>query len=312
MTGGLDGCGIFVWHIEESQTNNGNEGHTAGSHRLIDPEEADGLNDLDGGGNRGDAGDPFPGNSNNLLWNDGTTPHTRLYNGTNTGVRMAVVSTACAQDMLVNFGPTSADLVIAKTDSPDPVVAGQQLTYDITVTNNGPSIASNVVVTDNLPAGVIFSSSPDGCTETAPGSGVVTCSPAPMVDGASESFTIIVDVPASTPDGTILNNTASVSATESDPNNANNAASTSTLAIAVTDLSVTKAATPVSVTAGTVLSYSIEAANAGPSDATNVVLTDNLPTHVTLISASAGCIEAPPGTITCNIGTMTAANLTAV
>ena len=53
------------------------------------------------------------------------------------------------------FAPI-ADLLVLKTDNPDPVVAGQDLTYTLSVTNNGPSPATNVVVTDPLPAGVSF------------------------------------------------------------------------------------------------------------------------------------------------------------
>ena len=45
-----------------------------------------------------------------------------------------------------------ADLSIAKSDSPDPVVAGTQLTYTLEVENDGPDIALDVVVTDTLPA----------------------------------------------------------------------------------------------------------------------------------------------------------------
>ncbi len=46
----------------------------------------------------------------------------------------------------------SVDLVVTKTDSADPVIAGNQLTYTITVTNSGPSQATNVSLTDTLPA----------------------------------------------------------------------------------------------------------------------------------------------------------------
>ena len=49
-----------------------------------------------------------------------------------------------------------ADLSITKTDSPDPVTAGKNLTYTVQVTNGGPSTASAVTVTDTLPAGVTF------------------------------------------------------------------------------------------------------------------------------------------------------------
>src|SRR5439155_24328572 len=47
-----------------------------------------------------------------------------------------------------------ADLSIVKTDSPDPVQSGQELTYTLTVTNNGPDVATDTVVTDTLPSGV--------------------------------------------------------------------------------------------------------------------------------------------------------------
>ena len=46
---------------------------------------------------------------------------------------------------------TQADLAVTKTDSPDPVTAGNNLTYTINFTNNGPSNAQNVTVTDAVP-----------------------------------------------------------------------------------------------------------------------------------------------------------------
>ncbi len=49
---------------------------------------------------------------------------------------------------------TSADLVIVKTDSADPVTPGQAFTYTITVTNNGPSDSATVQVSDTVPAAV--------------------------------------------------------------------------------------------------------------------------------------------------------------
>jgi uncharacterized repeat protein (TIGR01451 family) len=51
---------------------------------------------------------------------------------------------------------TSADLIIAKTASPDPVVAGGNVTYSIRVQNCGPAAAVNVSVSDPLPSGTTF------------------------------------------------------------------------------------------------------------------------------------------------------------
>ncbi len=68
--------------------------------------------------------------------------------------------------------PQPTDLSISKTDSPDPVVADNNLIYTVRVDNAGPFVAQNVVVTDTLPAGVTFVST-SGCAED-PG-GVPTC-----------------------------------------------------------------------------------------------------------------------------------------
>ena len=69
------------------------------------------------------------------------------------------------------------------------------------------------------------------------------------------------------------------------------------------DLSITKLATPTSVTAGSNLTYTVTVTNAGPDDASSVSVTDTLPGTATFVSASAGCAESG-GTVTC-----TASNL---
>ena len=66
---------------------------------------------------------------------------------------------------LIVAGPTSANLSLTKTASPNPAIAMANLTYRITVTNNGPSPATGVTVTDTLPGGVSFVSA----TPTAAG-----------------------------------------------------------------------------------------------------------------------------------------------
>jgi M6 family metalloprotease-like protein len=101
---GLKGCGLLVWHIDEAKTTNQDGGHTAALHRLVDIDEADGLAQLDANGGA-DAGDPFPGTSNNLLWGDATNPNSKLYDGTSSNVRMKLQSTSCAATMTAGFGP---------------------------------------------------------------------------------------------------------------------------------------------------------------------------------------------------------------
>ena len=53
---------------------------------------------------------------------------------------------------------TQTDLAIVKSASPNPVIAGNALTYALNATNNGPSNATGVTITDTLPAGVTYAS----------------------------------------------------------------------------------------------------------------------------------------------------------
>ena len=121
-----------------------------------------------------------------------------------------------------------ADLSVTKTDSPDPVSAGANLTYTITVANGGPNAAQSVSLTDTLPAGMTFVSlsAPAGfsCTTPAVGAtGPVTCSIASLAAAATPTFTLIVHVDAGVASGTVISNTAIVTAATNDPNAANNA-----------------------------------------------------------------------------------------
>lgn len=130
--------------------------------------------------------------------------------------------------------PVTANLQIKKTDSPDPVRIGQQLTYAIAVEDLGPSPATGVTVTDNLPKTVslVSASGPSGACGVQ--GGKVTCSIGSIkpigvnYGGAAATVTIVV-VPRST--GTIRN-TAVVKGDQKDPVTANNKATAVTRVIA--------------------------------------------------------------------------------
>jgi uncharacterized repeat protein (TIGR01451 family) len=121
-------------------------------------------------------------------------------------------------------GPT--DLSITKTDSPDPVVAGNNLTYTIRVTNPNPSggnDATNVVVTDNLPSGVDFVSATGGtCQRTG---NTVTCELGQVNAATTATVTIVVKTKK---EGT-LSNTATVASPEDAVLSNNSATATTTV-----------------------------------------------------------------------------------
>ena len=194
-----------------------------------------------------------------------------------------------------------ADLSITKTDSVDPVIAGNNLTYTITVDNAGPSDAQSVVVTETLPAGVTFVSS-TGCVEDP--AGVPTCSLGAIVSGGSAVYTVTVNVDANNTSGSISNSVA-VSSSTADPDGTNNSTIEPTTVISDADLSISKIDDVDPVIAGNNLVYTVSVSNAGPSDAQNVVVTDTLPAGVTFVSSS-GCVEDPAGVPGCSLGNIAA------
>ena len=192
----------------------------------------------------------------------------------------------------------TSDLSVTKTDSVDPIFAGQPLAYTITVTNNGPSDAQNVVATDTLPAGVTFVGT-TGCAEDP--SGVPGCTLGTLAAGASTSYVVNVIVdPTFT--GT-LNNSVSVASDSGDPTPGNNSATEPTLVNSSADLSISKVDDVDPAPPGTTVTYTITVNNAGPSTATNVVATDTLPAGVTFVGTT-GCAEDPNGIPACSLGTI--------
>src|SRR5205085_1985715 len=116
----------------------------------------------------------------------------------------------------------SADLSTTNVDSPDPVNAGTNLTYTITVTNAGPSSAATAQLSDTLPAGTTFVSlsTPAGwsCSSPAIGSGGTILCNNPSFAVGSAAFTLIVQVNSSVAAGTVLTDTATASSATADPN----------------------------------------------------------------------------------------------
>jgi uncharacterized repeat protein (TIGR01451 family) len=115
-------------------------------------------------------------------------------------------------------GASGHDLVLTKSDSPDPVTQGSNLTYTIQVQNNAAP-ATDVVLTDTLPSQVDFvSATPSQGTPCDRTGSTVTCNLGNMASGATATVTIVIQ-PKKT--GTI-SNTAVVASTPPDTNAANN------------------------------------------------------------------------------------------
>ena len=196
----------------------------------------------------------------------------------------------------------TADLSILKSGLSDTVTVGDNITYTITVTNNGSDEAEEVVLTDNLPGNVSFilTTFTQGNCSTA--NEVVTCNMGSISNGGHAVVTIVVKTIL---EGTITN-IASVTSSTFDPDSNNNSASEQTTAIrlSMADLSITKNDTIDPVAVGDSINYTITVTNNGPETAKSVVMTDQLPGGVSFISASSSqgsCVESN-GEVTCNLG----------
>jgi uncharacterized repeat protein (TIGR01451 family) len=198
----------------------------------------------------------------------------------------------------------AADLAIVKSASPDPVIAGNALTYSLAATNLGPSNATGVTITDALPAGVTYLSATASQGTVSQAAGTVTVNVGSLADGAAATATILVTMNPGTR-GTITN-TAVIRGNQPDPNMANNTSTITTQVNPQADLAIVKSASPSPVLAGNALTYSLAATNLGPSNATEVTITDTLPAGVTYTSAtsSQGTVSQAAGTVTVNVGNL--------
>jgi len=192
-----------------------------------------------------------------------------------------------------------ADVAVFKTGNTS-VVAGGTVNYSIVATNIGPSTASNVVVSDTLPAGATL--------QTASGnyslnSGVITWAAANLHGGTATNFMVTVTAPFN---GTMTNIASSTSDTADPVPGNNDGSSPSSVVITpvttTADLAIGKSAVA-SVLATSNVVYTIAVTNLGPSIASSVTVTDAVPAGATFVSASNGGVTNA-GIVTWSLGSM--------
>lgn len=182
-------------------------------------------------------------------------------------------------------GCPGSDLAVGIQDAPDPVFVGSNLVYTISVTNLGPSLAKNTVVTHQLPPSVLFVSAISSQGTCVNAAGTVVCSLGNVqVDGqATIAVTVLPTVV-----GTISSG-VTITSSETDPDNSNNAANTLTHVNPPTaELSVGLLDAPDPALVGNNLTYTVAVTNGGPSTASGVFVTNTLPPSVIVQSASVG------------------------
>jgi len=204
-------------------------------------------------------------------------------------------------------GNPLADLAVTKS-GPATVTPGDDVVYTIVVTNQGPSDATNVVIADATPAGLVFVGNAGACTTAYP------CSIGTLANGASATITTTYSVPADYSGASPIVNTAIVSSDTPDPDPTNNQGSAQTgVGPGNANLAITKTG-PAAIASGGAISYTLLIVNNGPSPANGASYSDMVPAGISGITATcageqggAACVTQPTvtgNTVAGTIGTL--------
>jgi len=238
----------------------------------------------------------------------------------------ATVSSSVTDPNLGNNSVTAADVVALATQaalvttnsaSPTTVGAGNNVTYTQTVTNNGPATGTSASFTETTPPNTNYQSItiPSGWTcptlPTVGATGTITCNDGSALGVGSTNtvtFTVVLQVNSGTPAGTNITDTATSTASNIVTGISSNTASATVVVASASsaDMAIVNTAIPNPVTEGTTLTYTLNVTNNGPASATNVTVTDMLPSGVTYLSSTTtqGSCSESGGMVNCQLGTM--------
>ena len=185
----------------------------------------------------------------------------------------------------------TTDLAITQAVSAQTIAIGGIVTLTSTVTNNGTTAARGVVFSDALGGNIINAVTTTSLGTVAPLTGnIAQVVIGDLNPGQSATITITANAASNTLGNTTVSNTAGVVSLTPDANYANNSATQSfvigTAARPTADLAIAASPSTASPAAGTNLVYTITVSNAGPNDATGVVVSDFLPSGATFVGAT--------------------------
>ncbi|WP_051540254.1 DUF7507 domain-containing protein [Clostridium ihumii] len=168
---------------------------------------------------------------------------------------------------------TLADIIVKKTGNPNPVIAGDLLTYNIEIMNLGPSNAQEVILEDIVPQCIL---NPEYLIN-----GILPWKPwlqnkINLGNIEAEAPEINVQIRGNVNSSCIENieNTATAKSTTPDPSPDNNTSKSTTVVDTLADITVKKTASPSPIVSGEMLTYTIVISNLGPSYSQGVKLKD--------------------------------------
>ena len=204
-----------------------------------------------------------------------------------------------------------SDLILRKFVNVLSPLVGQQVIFDVNISNDGPSDVTGVEILDLLPSGYTYVSSTRTAGTYNPATGIWDLN-GTIPNGTTETLTIVATV---NPSGDYFNVAEVIASDNLDPNSIpnntnffeNDLDSAGTTPIPATDLTLDKSVDNEFPDVLDTITFTLILTNEGPSDATGIVVLDELPTGYTYVSDDSGG-NYNPANGAWNVGTLPAGN----
>ena len=199
-----------------------------------------------------------------------------------------------------DFGFFWFNVSIRKAVSAPRAKIGDTITYTLTARNDGPSWATDVVVTDNLPDRLQLLDARTSLGTCATSGNGVRCELGTLRPGQTETVTVTAKAVAS---GTAVNSAEVTAPGDRDPADNRDRRE---VEIPTPDVSITKTVSAPRVRLGEQVTYTLLARNNGPGIAEEVVVTDRLPSRLKLgaVRSEVGSCATSGNTLRCALGTL--------
>jgi uncharacterized repeat protein (TIGR01451 family) len=186
---------------------------------------------------------------------------------------------------------------VADVSTADP---GDDITYTLAYKNTGTGEATDVKITDTIPADTTLKSTDPAYTSSSGDTYVWELGS--VGAGVEGTITIVVTVDAFTPDGTLLRNTATLDYSDANGNPYPQMSDSADVTVTAPIMTIEKIADVSTADPGDEITYTLTYKNTGTGLASNVVVEDTIPSQTDFVSADPAYTSVSGNTYTWEIG----------